>query len=520
MLDLSFVRIACIAGFVFLLSACSTLPHHGTDASLATEPVPSDSVCEIDDLFERIRNGFAIPDIHNDLVLRHQQRYMNHPESLRRMVIRGTPYLYHIVDEIEQRGMPMEIALLPMVESAFNPMAYSRARASGLWQFIPTTGKRFNLDQDWWKDERRDIVASTSAALDYLQILYEMHGDWHLALASYNWGAGAVTRAIQRNISQNLPTDYLSLTMPNETRNYVPKLQALENIFSNPYIFAELGLERIPNQRFFSTITKSSHIDISLAATLADMSLEEFVALNPSSNRPIIKSGTRMVIPKNRLDTFISNYEEHKESEKPLLSWQSYTLQPGDKLEMVAHRFGMTVANLKAVNGIRGPRVVEPGRTLLVASNGEGGMLDISALASQPFLHERDIPQGRTHVVRRGDTLHSIARRYNTSVAELKRLNRLSSNNIRAGATLQISGPRRQLASNQRSSTPRTNVSTSANRQSGVSKTPRPTQYTIRKGDTLYSIARRFNVSHEDLMRWNHVNPRALIPGRTLTIKL
>ena len=232
-----------------------------------------------DDVFQRIRRGFGMPDINDDLVLYHQQWYLNRPDYLRRMVDRSSRYLYHIVDELERRGMPTEIALLPMVESAYNPMAYSRSKASGLWQFIPATGKRYKLDQNWWKDERRDVVASTAAALDYLQSIYEMHGDWHLALASYNWGEGAVGRAIGKNRAQGLPTDYLSLTMPNETRNYVPKLQALKNIFSSPALMAQLEIPSVPNHPYFETLTQTADIDVGIAAKLAEMPLDEFVAL-------------------------------------------------------------------------------------------------------------------------------------------------------------------------------------------------------------------------------------------------
>jgi membrane-bound lytic murein transglycosylase D len=181
-------------------------------------PVSIDLTLRENNLWDRIRNGFAMTDLNDDLVLYYQQWYQNRPDALRRMVERSRPYLHHIVEELEARGMPTELALLPMVESSFNPNAYSRAHASGLWQFIPATGKRFNLEQNWWRDERRDIVASTNAALDYLQSIYDMHGDWHLALASYNWGEGAVKRAIVKNESRGLPTDYPSLNMPNETR--------------------------------------------------------------------------------------------------------------------------------------------------------------------------------------------------------------------------------------------------------------------------------------------------------------
>src|SRR6185295_1314378 len=212
-----------------------------------------DRTAPVDDVWQRIRNGFAVPDLDNALVREKTRYYAARPEYMQRIVDRSRLYLYHIVEEIEKRGMPTELALLPMVESAFNPMAYSRAHASGLWQFIPGTGKRFELEQNWWYDARRDIVESTNAALDYLAKLYEMHGDWQLALASYNWGENAVARAIAKNQAAGLPTDYASLSMPAETRQYIPKLQALKNIIANPEPFG-IVLGPIPNQPYFTTI--------------------------------------------------------------------------------------------------------------------------------------------------------------------------------------------------------------------------------------------------------------------------
>lgn len=407
-------------------------------AAPKTLPEPIDLTSETDDLFQRMRNGYSMPDINNDLVLYHQQWFLNRPDYLRRVVERSSRYMHHIVEELEKRGMPMELALLPMVESAYNPMAYSRAKASGLWQFIPATGKRYNLDQNWWKDERRDIVASTAAALDYLQSIYEMHGDWHLALASYNWGEGAVGRAINKNKAQGLPTDYLSLTMPAETKNYVPKLQALKNIFSNPTLVAELGLQKIPNRPYFGTVTKNANIDVKVAAKLAEMPVQEFVALNPAHNRPVIKSDTPMVIPADKVDTFISNLEAHEDSNKPLSSWQSYTMRPGDKLEKIAPRFGMTVANLKAVNGIKGSIKVSPGLTLIVAGHEGGDSSDMAALPEQPRLPSADPSPTASHVVRKGETLRSIAKRYKVSVAELSRLNHLRGDKVAPGTHLSL----------------------------------------------------------------------------------
>jgi membrane-bound lytic murein transglycosylase D len=304
------------------------------------------------------------------------------------MVERSRPYLHHIVEEIEKRGMPTELALLPMVESSFNPMAYSKAHASGLWQFIPATGKRFNLEQNWWKDQRRDIVASTGAALDYLQNIYELNGDWHLALASYNWGEGAVKRAVEKNAAQGLPTDYASLRMPNETRHYVPKLQALKNIFGNAALMAELRLPEIINQPYFATIDTQRPMDVKTAARLADMPIAQFVALNPSHNRPVIQADTTVVVPADKLEIFRSNLENHA---APLSEWQSYTLKNGEKLTNVAPRFGIPLAELLRINSLSGKIRLGAGSTLLVPA-GNGGD-DLSKLQNTPSLPQISEPE-------------------------------------------------------------------------------------------------------------------------------
>lgn len=335
-------------------------------------PVSIDLTVRENNLWDRIRNGFAMTDLNDDLVLYYQQWYQNRPDALRRMVERSRPYLHHIVEELEARGMPTELALLPMVESSFNPNAYSRAHASGLWQFIPSTGKRFNLEQNWWRDERRDIVASTNAALDYLQSIYDMHGDWHLALASYNWGEGAVKRAITKNEARGLPTDYPSLNMPNETRHYVPKLQALKNIFGNPGLIARLGLPFIPNEPYFATLETPRPIDVKTAAQLANMSVEEFQRLNPSHNRPIIKPDTPVVIPADKVDDFRSKLHD---SRVPLTQWQAYTVTSAERLEQIAARFNTTAAELARVNGLSEKVRLGAGSTLLVPGNGSSSGL-------------------------------------------------------------------------------------------------------------------------------------------------
>jgi membrane-bound lytic murein transglycosylase D len=453
-----------------------------------------------DDLFQRIRRGFAMPDIRDDLVEDHRAWYLERPDYLRRVVERSSRYLYHIVEELDKRGLPMELALLPMVESAYDPMAYSRSKASGLWQFIPSTGRRYNLDQDWWQDERRDVVASTAAALEYLQLIYELHGDWHLALASYNWGEGAVGRAIAKNEAQGLPTDYLSLALPNETRNYVPKLQALKNIFSDPALVAELDLPKVSNRPFFTTYTTDSHIDVQVAARLAEMPMKEFVALNPAHKRPVIRPDTPLVIPVEKLETFVSNLEAHDDENKPLSAWRIYKLRSGDRLEKIAPRFGTTVARLRAANGIGAKTRLSPGQPLLVPGAGNA---DFSVDAGSEEI-------AGTHVVRARESLSTIAARHSLTVAEIKRINGLKNDRIAVGKRLQLTAEQGR-APVKTAGVPKANPSPSA---------PKVARYTVRRGDTIYSIARHFKVAEEDLMRRNGVTPRTLKAGATLTILL
>jgi membrane-bound lytic murein transglycosylase D len=388
-----------------------------------------------DDLWQRIRDGFAMPDLGGPIVAEKTAWYAARPEYLKRVFERSRRYLYHIVEEIEKRGLPTELALLPMVESSFNPMAYSRAHASGLWQFIPGTGKRYELAQNWWYDGRRDIVDSTSAALDYLKDVYEMHGDWHLALASYNWGENAVARALEKNRREGKPLDYASLTMPLETRQYVPKLQALKNIIANPALFG-IELEPIPNEIYFTTIARTSDMDVRLAAKLAEMPVEEFIALNPGFSRPVIRAEMtpRIVLPADRVDIFHENLTKY--DDKSLVSWQTYQPKKGDTLDAIAKKFGVGLAQLKEVNGI-GPRV-RAMPALMVVPMGTGTARDPGRM---PIMYAPPIPvagpRSFTHTVRAGDTLPGIARRYRVSVDDLRRWNKIGRLTVGQKLTIQ-----------------------------------------------------------------------------------
>ena len=380
-----------------------------------------DRAKEPTDLWPRIRKGFAIPDLQGPLVRQKTKQYAARPEYLQRILERSKLYLYHIVEEIEKRGMPTELALLPMVESAFNPMAYSRAHASGIWQFIPGTGKRFELEQNSWYDGRRDIVDSTTAALDYLTKLHQMYGDWQLALASYNWGENAVRKAIARNKAAKKKTDYASLRMPKETRHYIPKLQALENIIANPSAYG-VDLDAIPNQPYFAVINEIPDIDVHVAARLAEMPVEEFIALNPGFSRPYIRASAtrRIILPADKLVAFYDNLDQLDEAD--LVSWQVYHPERDEKLEAIAKRFEMSLAELKRVNGIHSSSSRVPAE-LVVPKNGDAR----ATLADLPLMYAPPIPPKGTvravHTVKQGDTLSSIATRYRVSIDSLKRGN-------------------------------------------------------------------------------------------------
>lgn len=413
-------------------------------------------------LWERIRAGFAMPELASPLVAEKERFYLSKPEYLQRMFARGNRYLYHIVDEIERRGMPTELALLPFVESAMNPVALSPAQAAGLWQFIPSTGRQYDLDQNWWVDNRRDVVKSTQAALEYLQKIYAMHGnDWFLALASYNWGEGAVARAVRKNQLRGRPADYLSLDMPAETRHYVPKLIALKNILLRA---GELGvvLPELPNRPYFATIEKTRPIDLKLAAQFAQMSVEEFLALNPAHNRPVIaaSSDNGIQLPADRVDAFLDAIDRHEEAKKVFASWQPYTLKPGESIESIAQRGGVPASELRRANGLRDSQRILSGTRILAP---HASVEDESRVDS--FVAPRVVEQVERaavyHTVGRKESLASIAGRYGVSQAVLAAWNGLRQG-VRRGMRLLVqpastqtlltteSGERQVLSSAQR----------------------------------------------------------------------
>lgn len=422
-------------------TAPDAAPAKVDNAAAAPEPPMAPAMAEIaatpmpryTSVWERIRAGFKMPEMSDALVRKWENFYAARPEYWQRINERGRRYLYFITAEIERRGMPLEIALLPIIESAYNPEALSRARASGIWQFIPATGKLYGLQQNWWLDDRRDVSAATSGALDYLQKLHDMFGDWQLALASYNWGEGAVQRAMNRNRAKQKPTDYASLKIPTETRNYLPKLQAVKNLIMAPEKYG-LSLPDVPDTPYFTTVTTGRQIDVALAARLAGMPLEDFRILNPAHNRPVMAGvgEQRINLPSDKADAFVANLDAYK---LPLVSWRPYQLKIGEKLEQVAQRFGIDVQELKRVNGLSGRRKLAPGHTLLVP----GAPGDALASPIQTALFKEAPREGPGwHRVRRGETLAGIARRYDMTPADLRKLNGLRDDAVAPGGRLRL----------------------------------------------------------------------------------
>ncbi len=449
-------------------AAPATLPPAPAPETAAPPPDPvprarldPEQDAERGDLWERLRSGFGMADIDTELVRKWEQFYASQPDYVQRMAGRGARYLFHIIEEIDKRGLPTELALLPFIESAFNPQAMSTARASGMWQFMPATGKDFELRQNLFRDDRRDVLASTRAALDYLTQLQTQFGNWHLALAAYNWGQGNVQRAIDRQRRVGQDADYAGLRMPDETRNYVPKLQAMKNIIARPEAFG-LALPTVDNHPYFLSVRIERDIDVALAARLAGLTLEEFQQLNPQLNKPVIlAAGTpRVLLPYDSANRFLRDLQQ---VQGPLASWTAWvaprTLKPAEAARLV----GMAENDLRDVNRIPPRMLVRAGSTLLVprpaasTTDVDSHIADHGAMALAP--EPRPLRRVAFKTGRRGDTVAAVARRFGVSAAEVAGWNKLSPQaSIPAGRTVVVllppgaapaaaAVPKRQVAS-------------------------------------------------------------------------
>ena len=390
-------------------------------------PVVLDRQAAQADLWARLRRGFTMVDLNTDLVRNREQWYATRPDYVQRMTERGGRYLFHIIEEVERRGMPTELALLPFIESAFNPQAMSSAAASGMWQFMPATGKHFALKQNVFRDDRRDVLASTRAALDYLQKLNAMFGDWHLALAAYNWGEGSVQRAIAKNQKLGLPTDYLSLAMPNETQYYVPKLQAVKNIVARPAEFG-LGLPPLQNHPYFLSVPIQRDMDVAVAARIAGLTLAEFQTLNPQMNKPVIlAAGTpQVLLPYDNADRFVHELPRYRGA---LASWTAWRAPSTLRSADAARQVGMSEALLREVNHIPPRMLIKAGSTLLVTRAAVRlhdvavEVADNATMALAP-----DVPPLRKLALKAGrrDSVASVAKRYKLNPAQVAQWNQVA----------------------------------------------------------------------------------------------
>lgn len=521
-------RLSLLAGGVVLLSGCNTLAlrdagpvadapqapaiEHTSSGSATAQPaVPEKSVQAMnvlppaeglgaesnaklsaaedvhqDDLWLHIRDRLQLPVVDERRVEAQYNWYKGHPDYLRRVSERASPYLYLIVDEVEKRGLPLDLALLPIVESAFDPFAYSHGRAAGIWQFIPSTGRHFGLEQNWWYDGRRDIPDATRAALDYLSALNKrFDGDWLLALAAYNAGGGTVNRAITRNKKRGKPTDFWHLDLPRETEHYVPKLLALSRILRETSA-SDTVFTPVANRPRLALVELPGQTDLSVAAKIGGMSLEELRRLNPAYNRWATppEGPHHLLVPNDQAERL--RVELASLDEKDRVRWKRHKVASGQTLSHIAQRYDVSTQAIRQANNLRGD-LIRAGKYLLI-----------------PVAGEVAPAQGETrttHVVAAGDTLWDIARRYDTSTDQL-----LAWNGLDAGSFLQPGQELRIFSANAGGSSSAANIN-------------RRIRYTVRKGDSLYTIAQRFNVSIRDLRRWNKLEgERYLQPGQTLTL--
>ncbi|HQT00741.1 MAG TPA: LysM peptidoglycan-binding domain-containing protein [Thiobacillus sp.] len=490
----------CLAGLAQATLAAETLAGIQSLQWQPDIPVVADAAPQaLGDVWSRIREGFKIDDAAdaNPLVARHVAWYAARPDYLRRMTERSRRYLYHIVQEVERRAMPMEIALLPMIESAFNPTALSPSAASGIWQFIPSTGRLYGLRQDTWYDGRRDFTEATRAALDYLGKLYLDFGDWQLALAAYNCGEGCVARAIQKNVALGLPTDYASLSLPTETRHYVPKLLAVRQMVRSPESFG-IALSPLANEPYFDEVTVHASLDVQSAARLAGVSHDEFLALNAAFPKKLIRSDApvRLLVPAGRGETFERNLEAGDWD-----SWQPYTAPRGERPEAIARRLGVSLDRLQAHNQFHLKRgKFTHAQTILVPVKGS---------LSQPA--ETSPVSADGYSVQPGDTLFRIARAYGVSVDEIMAVNpSLTGDALRPGQVLSLpAGSQAGLAPARIQP---------ASLASGPAKSPRT--YTVKRGDTLHAIARQFGIQLAEIHAGNPGlrGSAAIHPGLRITL--
>ena len=467
-----------------------------------------------DDVWQRIRDQLSFDVPQNNRVIMQRNWYAKHQNYLNRVAKRAEPFLYYIVEELEKNNVPIELALLPIVESAFDPFAYSHGRASGMWQFVPGTGERFGMKQNWWYDGRRDVIASTQGAIKYMKYLHKFFdGDWLLALAAYNSGEGRVQRAVRKNKSQGKNTDFWALSLPKETKAYVPKLLALADIIKRPEDF-NLSLHEIPNEAVISEVNIKSQLDLAKAASLADLSLTELQRLNPGFNRwSTDPDGPhRLLLPKHKIEKFEEKLA--KLDAKDRLAWQRYKIKNGDNLGFIAKKFHTSIDLIRQVNNINGNQI-RAGKHLLIP-------VAAKSLDSYILSHDQRIAKKQAknqagfkvvHTVVSGDNLWDLGQHYKVSSRSIAKWNGFAPRDtLKLGQKLVIW--QKPAASNKRATT--------AKATAGVEQAiMRNITYKVRRGDSFARIADKFNVRISDIERWNSLSRKKYLqPGQRLKLSV
>jgi len=455
------------------------------------------------DLWSKVQNNLEWNVALNSRINKELNWFINNPNYIKRVSTRAEPYLYHIVTELEKNNVPLEIALLPIVESAYRPYAYSHASASGLWQFIPSTGRIYNMHQNWWYDGRRDIMSSTRGAIEFLTHLKnKFNGDWLKALASYNAGAGRINKAVRKNERLGLPTDYWHLDLPRETMAYVPKLLALAHLISNADKYG-IKLHKIANKQHFTHVDTGSQIDLYLAAKLAGLTPKEIYDYNPGYSRWATppQGPHRILLPLSAKQEFVKNVAQVKKSDR--VSWMKYKIKAKDTLSVIAMRHNTDAAQIKKINKLRSDRV-RKNRILLIPrpdKNSISGVAIAKKIHLPPSYNNRSYGSKKIYRVKSGDSLWRISKKYKISVNKLAKWNRISKKKkLRIGQRLSLYSnytPKNTTA--KRKTKPKTKYSKKTTNKNHTKKV----KYSVKKGDSLYAIASKFNVTIHEIKKWN-----------------
>jgi len=474
------------------------LPKYIADKSLQTEYV---------NVWDRIKDNLTLDIPINENVIKHRNIYLKNPTALNNLLKRAEPFLFYIVEKLDENYIPLEIALLPLVESAFNPHARSSANASGLWQFVAATGKQFGLQQNWWYDGRRDVVASTDSAVEYLKYLHTFFdGDWMLALAAYNSGEGRVQRAVRKNVRKNRPSHYWELELPKETRDYVPKLLAVIDIIQHSEKY-KINLHPIANKKVVGIVDIGSQIDLSVAANLANLPLSKFKALNPGFNQWATDPNfsTRFLLPNDNITIFNERMALLPQADR--MVWQRYQIKQGDSLGIIAQKFHLNVKLIKTINKLPNNKI-RAGKHLLIPVASKNGNYVITDLPyktkkspeqvlpeSAKSITKKTAKAKRVHTIRSGDTLWEISKAYNVSAKQIAKWNKISTK-----STLKLG---QKLVIWKTSTSPTFNSIT----------------YKVKRGDSFARIANKFNVSIKNIEMWNDLTRKEYLqPGQKLII--